>query len=578
MAKEWTGLGTAVLKIDADASGVADGVKKAEGALGKLGDSVKSQDENLKKYGDKLGKSFGPGEGLQGKLGKLETPLRDTEGAIARSQMAFVEFGKAGATASDKVGAGFLLLSDGIAAFGSGGPAGIAIAAAVAGISLLVSKVMAETAASEAAAEAQKVHAAALSELASAAVEAGVSIAALESEKTAAASLANVRAVEQENIDARLKRRKLKDQVDEAAAAASKAPADRTVQGRQGGTMVIRSAESRLLKELTADLEAQDAILETMSGKALLARKDAKEAQVLYQSDLKVSRESEVTSFIENLKATKAAAVKVMNELSSSKAGASGPKGDGDAEKIANERLKEIEADRRLDLKVAADNKAFDRSEAADAAAFDAEMLAAKKLGEEEFLAWKRTADKKAADDAIERGRKAQESFMKVNAVQIAATRAIIGGLQQMAHDGEISFAALGDAAMTAAGNQLVASGTEHLLGGAAKAFAGAATFNPVMVAGGTAEAGQGALMIAAGLGLGAVGGAIGRSGAAPAAPSGASAPTDSRESRAASGGSGGEGGSTIIHFNGPAYDRRGIANVLTSGNRMARHRRIAGA
>ena len=518
MAKEWTGLGTAVLKIDADASGVADGVKKAEGALGKLGDSVKSQDENLKKYGDKLGKSFGPGEGLQGKLGKLETPLRDTEGAIARSQMAFVEFGKAGATASDKVGAGFLLLSDGIAAFGSGGPAGIAIAAAVAGISLLVSKVMAETAASEAAAEAQKVHAAALSELASAAVEAGVSIAALESEKTAAASLANVRAVEQENIDARLKRRKLKDQVDEAAAAASKAPADRTVQGRQGGTMVIRSAESRLLKELTADLEAQDAILETMSGKALLARKDAKEAQVLYQSDLKVSRESEVTSFIENLKATKAAAVKVMNELSSSKAGASGPKGDGDAEKIANERLKEIEADRRLDLKVAADNKAFDRSEA------------------------------------------------------------IIGGLQQMAHDGEISFAALGDAAMTAAGNQLVASGTEHLLGGAAKAFAGAATFNPVMVAGGTAEAGQGALMIAAGLGLGAVGGAIGRSGAAPAAPSGASAPTDSRESRAASGGSGGEGGSTIIHFNGPAYDRRGIANVLTSGNRMARHRRIAGA
>ena len=110
MAKEWTGLGTAVLKIDADASGVADGVKKAEGALGKLGDSVKSQDENLKKYGDKLGKSFGPGEGLQGKLGKLETPLRDTEGAIARSQMAFVEFGKAGATASDKVGAGFLLL------------------------------------------------------------------------------------------------------------------------------------------------------------------------------------------------------------------------------------------------------------------------------------------------------------------------------------------------------------------------------------------------------------------------------------------------------------------------------------
>lgn len=559
---------TTTIVIAGDASGVKKAAKVAEGSIDKLSSSVDSQSKNLDQYGEKLGKAFGPGQGLKGKLGDLETPLRDTEGAIARSQMAFTEFGKAGATASDKVGAGFLLLSDGIAAFGSGGVAGIAIAAGVAGISLLAATIYEQEQASKAAAEETAKQAEALQGLAKSASDANITILLLNAQESEKGLRAKVRAADHE-------RRILKGKLELEFETFNKLT-------RKHNKMMSGLAKTRLGKKIDEERARLDVTEEAfdkankIAGDAEVTLKAARD-KVLKEEDN--NSRNAITMLTKRLDEKAKVVEKSIAKAARKAARASGSdNGTAEAEKIANERLKEIEADRRLDLKVAADNKAFDRSEAADAAAFDAEMLAAKKLGEEEFLAWKRSADKKAADDAIERGRKAQESFMKVNAVQIAATRAIIGGLQQMAHDGEISFAALGDAAMTAAGNQLVASGTEHLLGGAAKAFAGAATFNPVMVAGGTAEAGQGALMIAAGLGLGAVGGAIGRSGAAPAAPSGSSAPTDSRESRAASGGSGGEGGSTIINFNGPAYDRRGVANVLTSGNRMARHRRIAGA
>ena len=126
------------LGIEADASGVDRGVKQAKDSLSDLGDSVDRESKNLNRYGEKLGKAFGPGEGLHGRLSELETPLRDSEGAFARAQMAVIEFGNEGATAADKIGAGFLLAGDSIAAFASGGVVGIAIAAGVAGLSMLV--------------------------------------------------------------------------------------------------------------------------------------------------------------------------------------------------------------------------------------------------------------------------------------------------------------------------------------------------------------------------------------------------------------------------------------------------------
>ena len=559
---------TTTIVIDGDASGVKKAAKVAEGSIDKLSSSVDSQSKNLDQYGEKLGKAFGPGQGLKGKLGDLETPLRDTEGAIMRSQMAFTEFGKAGATASDKVGAGFLLLSDGIAAFGSGGVAGIAIAAGVAGISLLAATIYEQEQASKAAAEETAKQAEALQGLAKSASDANITILLLNAQESEKGLRAKVRAADHERriLKGKLERQhKEHNKLVERHNKMQKGPAQQDLSDRI-------DLESARLKVIEDSFDKANKI----AGDAEVTLKAARD-KVLKEEDN--NARNAITMLTKRLDEKAEVVAKSIAKAASKAAKASGvDNGTAEAEKIANERLKEIEADRRLDLKVAADNKAFDRSEAADAAAFDAEMLAAKKLGEEEFLAWKRTADRDAAAASADLARKSQDAFMAANSVQIAAVRAIVSGLQQMAHDGEISFAALGDAAMTAAGNEMVALGTKHLFAGAATAFRGAAAFNPVMVAGGLGESGQGALMIAAGMGLGAVGGAIGRSGAAPAAPSGASAPTDSRESRAASGGSGGEGGSTIINFNGPAFDRRGVANVLTSGNRMARHRRIAGA
>ena len=121
------------------------------------------------------------------------------------------------------------------------------------------------------------------------------------------------------------------------------------------------------------------------------------------------------------------------------------------------QRLEEEATDKRFDARAAERAKAKSDFEEKS----NSDMLAAIKVRSDA-----RTA---AADKAAAQQQKAQAMFMKTHAVEIAATRAIIGGLQQMAHDGEISFAALGDAAMTAAGNQLVAS-VQRLAARAAKA------------------------------------------------------------------------------------------------------------
>jgi hypothetical protein len=553
--REWTGLGGAGIVIGADASGVTEGVAKAEKAMAGLGDSVDNQSKNLNRYGEKLGKAFGPGQGLHGRLDSLEMPLRDTEGAFDRAQMAMISFGNEGATASDKIGSGFLLAGDAIAAFTSGGAVGIAIVAAVAGFSLLTSVMGGEAEAAKKSEEAQKKHAEELANVGKAAVEAGISIAALQAKEVAGVALSQVLAVEQERLDERLKQRKLKDQLADLRARESLA---KSAFGKEG-----TQALQRQMKEKAAVLAAQDLVVKGMKNKLGFAKTEAKQAQAFYLNDLHLSSGSAVTAFANaTKKMTLDAAAAIMKTGEDARAAAA---------KIAEESKKDIFDEAAFERQVIVDNKHFDISEARDTAAIKLEIAKEERKESESFEAFKRKASVDLANFQISNARKVQESFMKNNSAQIAAFNAIIGGVTRMAHDGELSFKALADAALMAAGQELIAKGTVHLMAGVANMFA------TLGVHGGP-EAAQGGAMIAAGIGMGAVGGAIGRSGASAGAASQASAPTDTRESRAATGSSEGGGGTTIINFNGPAYDKRGVAQVITSGQRMAKHRRIAGA
>ena len=543
--------------IDADASGVADGVKQADQSLGKLGKTVDGQSKNLNRYGEKLGAAFGPGQGLHGRLDSLETPLRDSEGAMARAQSAAISFGNEGATAADKIGSGFLLAGDAIAAFTSGGVVGIAIVAAVTAFSVLNSMMAEEAEAAKKAEEAQKKHAEELKNLGKAAVDAGISIAALQAKEAAGLALSKVRAVEQERIDQRLRQRKLKDELEDLRARESRST---TSFGKEG----IQALQAQMVVK-AATLKAQDEIVKGMKNKLTFAKTEARQAQAFYLNDLKLSSESAVTAYTNSLKENTKSTAEAITGLTGETAKATA--------KLAQKAKAQAFDVAAYERQIRRDNADFNKEQR------DLEAEFRREEQQEKLQAYQAqmSQEKRLADFSKDIARQRQESFMKTNAVQIAAVNAVIGGLQQMAHDGEISFAALGDAAFTAAGNELVAAGTKHLLAGAAKAFAGIASGNPVAISGGAAEAGQGALMISTGLGLGAVGGAIGRSGGAPAA-SAPSTPTDTRESRNASGSGGGDGGTTIINFNGPAYDRRGVSQVITSGQRMAKHRRIAGA
>ena len=147
-------------------------------------------------------------------------------------------------------------------------------------------------------------------------------------------------------------------------------------------------------------------------------------------------------------------------------------------------------------------------------------------------------------------------------ALALSAASTVTSALFEQAKAGELNAEKLLEAVLASTGQELVARGTLHL-------FEGAATLNPL-------KAGIGGAMIASGLAMGAASGAISRAGQPAATP--ASTPTDTRQSRAASSGSGGEGGTTVIQFNGPAYDRRGVSNVLNSGLKMAKHRRVMGS
>jgi len=557
--------------IDGDASGVTAAAKEAEQSIEKLSSSVDSQNKNLNRYGEKLGAAFGPGQGLHGRLDSLETPLRDTEGAIARSQMAVLEFGNSGATAADKVGAGFLLAGDSIAAFTSGGVVGVAIAAAIAGFSLLASSIAEQEQASIEAEEATKKQAEALQNLAKSANAANVTISLLNAQAREKEVRERSRFVDQERRDIKARYHKLEEQHFKHL--------DELKELENANVLTGRGARKRQLETQTkadkAELKSLLSKFKSLDSEFSHSYKRISDARAEVEKEMRQNSENEITLLVSALDAKVDASTKAIAKktLSAAKRASKSGGGVGEAEKAAEEARKRLASNEAQERQVAKDNRAFDRAEKEADAKWDEDQRKRSVKLEIEAAEARGAVER----DRIASAERAKAAILAAHSAEVAAVNATTSALFSMAHDGELSFEKLADAAVTAAGRDLVASGTKHLLEGAATALAGYASGNLVAISAGTAEAGQGALMIGAGTAMGAVGGAIGRSGQT-AAPSGASAPTDTRGSRAASSSGGGEGGTTVINFNGPAYDRRGVANVLTAGNRMARHRRVQGA
>ena len=531
------------LGIEADASGVSAGVREAEQALGRLGDSVDREGKNLNLYGERLGKVFGKGEGLHGRLDALEMPLRDVEGGFDRARQTAFVFGNTAESASEKATQGFLLAADAIAAFTSGGVAGIAITAAVAGFALLSKSMQDEAAAAEEAKKAEEEHTKALEDLGKAAVDAGVSIAALQAKEAAGIALARVRAVEQGRIEARLRQRRFKDELE-----------DLREQERNAMSQLEIGIAQRKLKEKAAQIEAQDELVKGYERRLHFAKISAKEAQSFYLNDLKLSSESAVTSFVEATKGTTTKAAEAMRTISEN------------ANKQQTTIAKKQAEQQRQQSSVDIDFEAAVRA----AKIQDEEDAAIAMLGITQETQNKRVRIIELANTKEQKQAQATAQFMaklseERTQMAMAAATTVTGALFEQAKAGELSASKLLEAVLASTGQELVARGTLH-------AFQGIATANPVM-------AGTGAAMIASGLAMGAASGAVSRAGQPAARSSSASStPTDTRQSRAASTAGSSEGGTTVINFNGPAYDRRGVANVLNAGQKMARHRRVMGA
>ncbi len=526
------------IPITADASGVSDGVKDAERALGKLENTVDESGKSLNRYGEKLGKALGPGDGLHGRLDNLESPLRDTEGAIARSQMAVIEFGNSGATAADKVGAGFLLAGDAIAAFTSGGVVGVGIAAAVAGFSIINQLMTEEAEKAKEAEEAQKKHAEQLSNLGKSAADAGMSIAALNAQEAAQAAIGGVRAAEEELRLQKLKLKQLKDERDDRRLMRREAVAD-----GQLATAVFDEESAAVARRLAL----QEELIPRLENAANFARTKAAQDTAFFLNDLKLSQESAVTAAVDGFKKLLDQGSKQMEE--------SGEKAIATA-KQQSQKIKEVFD---LDAELASAYRAAEAQDEEDAAFA---LLDTVKDTQNKRIRIIELANKKDKDEAKKTADFKDKLEDERTELAKAAASTVTSALFEQAKAGELNAEKLLEAVLASTGQQLVARGTMH-------AFEGVATLNPVM-------AGTGAAMIASGLAMGAASGAISRAGQPAATP--ASTPTDTRQSRAASSGSGGEGGTTVINFNGPAYDKRGVANVLNAGQKMARHRRIAGA
>ena len=547
------------LGIEADASGVDRGVKQAKDSLGDLGDSVDRESKNLNRYGEKLGKAFGPGEGLHGRLTELETPLRDSEGAFQRAQMAVIEFGNEGATAADKIGAGFLLAGDSIAAFASGGVVGIAIAAGVAGLSMLVQTMNEEAEAAKEAEEAQKKHAEELKNLSKSAATANASIALLNAKQRKDEKIARARALEQEIID-------LKEQgarmIDQRNALLDRLEKTTDVKALERGKAAAKAQrlEIEKLEKHGADLIAefnkiQNGILEAQKDVVRETEKN-QESVITALVDFLNTADKTTTTAVEKETEKRVKAVRNFRDVMADFA-----KDEKERTLAQQELRKEDERFEERRKKRQQDARKRFREQQQQNAQEIAEILDHK-----EALV---KADKEEAEAAQQAADKRFQAFQKSYSSQIKVGDQLINALFEQAKAGEISAEKLLATVIETTGQELVTKGKGFVLTGIAQLAATAGVQGGPTVAAGSA-------MIAAGIGMGAASGSISR--AADATPARSSTPTDTRQSRAASTAGSSEGGTTVINFNGDAYDRRGVSNVLNSGLKMARHRRVMGA
>lgn len=555
------------LRITGDAKGAEAAAQRAEAAVGRLGDAAQRETRNLNLYGERLGRAFGPGEGLHGRLDALEMPLRDVEGGVSRAQQAVLAFGNSGASAGEKLSNGFLLAADSIAAFASGGAAGIAIAAAVSGFALLSSKINEQAEASRKAEEETREQAEALNSLADAALSAGVSLIAQQQMEAAGDAGRELVKVESELAENRVRQIELLKAAQIHRGAGIEAEREIMELADQAGVLEANIAAARF--DNATDAKALHAELADLrkAEREMVERQASAEAG-LSDASRKVADE--------RARFSGGATDRILKDMAALREGiretievaATTTRGGGEdlraVEKAADAALE------RAAKGLAAEELELDTTltEARAAAVEDAEEASRARR----FAAWSSWAGARAAQ--AEANRQADvEGFKRAEAAKMAAANAAAGaitsGLFAMAEAGEFSAEKLLQASIKASGQQLVSRGTVHLMEGLAKGLGG----NPA----GYAESAQGGAMVAAGLAMGAASGAIGRA-SAPAPASGGGTPTDTRRSRAADTAGGGEGGTTVINFNGPAYDRRGVASVLASGQRMARHRRVQGA
>jgi hypothetical protein len=360
------------VKIDADVSGMVQGVGRADSSLSAFGSTLEAQHKNVVRFGgaiqkasgphgimgikpkakeasaslktfqsnvQNLNKSMGEGGGLRSNINNLETPLRDVEGSFDRVAMATRVWGNTSETASEKATVGFLLAADAIATFTSGGVAGIAIAAAVAGFAMLAKAMQDEATAADKAKKAQDEHMKALQAVGKSAVDAGMSIAALNAQEAASAAMGGLRAAEENLRLGRLKLRQLKDEVLDRRALRREV----VTQGAQATIAFDRQSAA-----LARQFDAQQESMKGLGNAVSLARTKAKQDVAFYLDDLRASQESAVTSAIKGFK-------RLMDQ------GSKAIKDTGEkAVRTAEESTQKIS---ELDRRVMADNAAFDRSE-----------------------------------------------------------------------------------------------------------------------------------------------------------------------------------------------------------------------
>jgi len=484
-------------------------------------------------------------------------------------QFAVREFGNAGATATDKISAGFLLAGDSIASFVSGGVLGVAIAATVA---LGAAVVQAFSSVDDEAEKAREEFEA----LAKSAAEAQRSIAGLYLTENLKKQEARARGLE-ENL--RAARKSLVKLTAEEAHHSKMLEEAQRKQTEGAGTWheanlwaITKQREASLnaRKELTAEgrklvesLEVglRSQVANIASASEISARKIEEDhlsavSQTISKGRKLIEKAGQKPKADAKEKTTKKAKDNTA-EIKAMEAEAA----------AALKRVADAEAHRR---QVESEARAFDRNEKAEdrrlAREEHAEKLAA---FQEEIKSRDQVAQRAAANEALFRQmhQKRVDDFKKAHEVEVMLLGVTTGALYDMAKAGEFSGAKLLATVLDAVGKEAMAKGTLHLL-------EGLATANPAKV-----TAGSG--LIGLGLALGGASGAVDRSAgdqAAVASTTTTAAPADTRRSRAASSGSGGgDSGPVIIEFHGDVYDRRGVASVLSAGNRMSRHRRLAG-